>query len=142
MSEGINKVILLGNVGKDPELRYTSGGQAVCELRLATTEKYSGRDGQNKESTEWHRVIVWGKQGENVKQYVQKGRQLYVEGRIQTRTWDDRDGKKQYTTEVVAARVLFLGGGGGRRSDGPGDEPPPPADHDIPPSGGDDDIPF
>jgi single-strand DNA-binding protein len=143
MSEGINKVILLGNVGQDPELRYTPSGQAVCDLRLATTERRAGRDGaQAKEYTEWHTVVVWGKQGENVKQYVQKGRQLYVEGRIQTRSWDDRDGKKRYTTEVVANKVLFIGGGGGRRSEGGSDEPPPPSDADVPPSGGDEEIPF
>jgi single-strand DNA-binding protein len=142
-ADGVNTVLLLGNVGQDPELRYTGGGQAVCDLRLATTARYPGKDGQIRESTDWHTVIVWGKQGENVKQYLAKGRQAFVEGRVKTRSWTDRDGNPRLTTEVVASRVIFVGGGGARRSEGYDDAPPPPSDRDLPPSaGGDDDIPF
>jgi single-strand DNA-binding protein len=155
----VNKVILVGNLGKDPELRYTPGGQAVCDLRLATTDSYTGKDGEKKESTEWHTVVVWGKQAENCSQYLSKGRQVYVEGRLRTRSWDDKEGKKQYRTEVVAQTVQFLGGagagagaggaerserrappprsaGGGAGGGGGGGEPPddmgPPPDDDIP----------
>ena len=150
----LNKVMLIGNVGADPELRKTSGGNSVCELRIATNERWTGQDGQAQERTEWHRVIVWGRQADNVAKYLTKGRSAYVEGRIQTREWTDKEGNKRYTTEIVANQVLFLsqgaggGGGGGRRSDGP----PPFSDADAP-SGdfggggggggfGDDDIPF
>ena len=146
---GINKVILIGNLGADPELRYTSGGQAVTELRLATTRSWTGKDGKRQEDTQWHRVVVWGKQAEHCKEYLSKGRQCYVEGRLQTRQWEDRDGNKRYTTEVVAETVQFLGGGKGGGGGGGAsyDEPPPPDDHDLAPSrsgggGGDDDIPF
>jgi single-strand DNA-binding protein len=138
---GVNKVILVGNLGADPELRYTSGGQAVTELRLATSRKYTGKDGSTQEDTQWHRVVVWGKQAENCKQYLSKGRQCYVEGRLQTRQWEDRDGNKRYTTEVVAEQVQFLGGG--RGGGATFDDAPPPDDRNAPPAGGpDDDIPF
>jgi single-strand DNA-binding protein len=136
---GINKVILIGNLGADPELRYTSGGQAVADIRLATTRKWTGKDGKSQEDTQWHRVVVWGKQAENCKEYLAKGRQIYLEGRLQTRQWEDRDGNKRYTTEVVAEQVMFLGGKGG--GGGGVDEAPPPDDSHAP-SIGDDDIPF
>jgi single-strand DNA-binding protein len=138
---GVNKVILIGNLGADPELRYTSGGSAVADLRLATTRKYTTKDGTSQEDTQWHRIVVWGKQAENCKEYLSKGRQVYVEGRLQTRQWEDRDGNKRYTTEVVAVQVQFLGGGRGGGGGGV-DGPPPPADGDMPPDLGDDDIPF
>ena len=138
----INKVILIGNLGADPELRYTSGGSAVADLRLATSRKWTAKDGTSKEETEWHRVVVWGKQAETCKEYLSKGRQIYVEGRLQTRQWEDRDGNKRYTTEVVAETVKFLGGGGGSRGAAGTGEPPPPSDGDVPSSLGDDDIPF
>src|ERR1051325_4567792 len=109
----INKVIVIGNLGADPELRYTPGGQAVCDLRVATTEQWTDKSGERKEQTEWHRVVVWGKQAENCSQYLSKGRQVYVEGRLRTRQWDDKDGNKRYTTEIVAQTVQFLGGGRG-----------------------------
>jgi len=143
MAEGINKVILVGNLGADPELRYTSGGQAVCDMRMATSEKWTGKDGQPQERTEWHRIVVWGRSAESCNEYLNKGSQAYVEGRIQSRKWEDRDGNTRYTTEIVATRVLFLGGGG-RKSGGSGgfDEPPPLNDQDVPASNGDDDIPF
>lgn len=140
----VNKVILIGNLGADPELRYTTGGTPVAEMRLATNRKYKNRDGQMTEEVEWHRVVVWGKQGENVKEYLAKGRSVYVEGRLRTRKWEDRDGKPRYTTEVVADLVQFLGGRGGGGG-GEYGEPPPPDDADAPaaPSDmGDDDIPF
>lgn len=137
----INKVILIGNLGADPELRYTSGGSAVADLRVATSRRWTGKDGSTQEDTQWHRVVVWGKQAETCKEYLTKGRQIYVEGRLQTRQWEDRDGNKRYTTEVVAETVKFLGGGGRGAAAGAG-EPPPPGDGDAPPQFGDDDIPF
>jgi len=144
MAEGINKVILVGNLGADPELRYTSGGQAVCDMRMATSEKWKGKDGQMQEKTEWHRIVVWGRSAESCNEYLNKGSQAYVEGRIQTRKWEDRDGNTRYTTEIVANRVLFLSGGGRRDGGGGGGtgEPPPPSDNDAPSDVGSDDIPF
>lgn len=117
----INKVILVGNLGQDPELRTTGGGQAVGSLSIATTEKYKDREGNLQERTEWHKVVVWGRDAENVHKYCKKGRQLYVEGRLQTRKWQDKEGKDRYTTEVVADVVRFLGsgqGGGGEEGGG------------------------
>ena len=140
----INKVILIGNLGADPELRYTSGGTPVADLRLATSRKFKGRDGGMQEDTQWHRVVVWSKQAENCKEYLSKGSQVYIEGRLQTRQWEDRDGNKRYTTEVVAETVQFLGGRGGGGGGGYA-EPPPPDDIDAPVDGSsppEDDIPF
>lgn len=117
----INKVILVGNLGQDPELRTTGGGQAVGSLSIATTEKFKDREGNLQERTEWHKVVVWGRDAENVHKYCKKGRQLYVEGRLQTRKWQDKEGKDRYTTEVVADVVRFLGsgqGGGGEEGGG------------------------
>lgn len=110
---GINKVILIGNLGRDPELRYTQGGTAVCTLSIATTRSYNNRNNERVEETEWHRVVVWSKQAEFCNQYLTKGRQVYIEGRLQTRSYDDKDGIKRYSTEVVADTVQFLGGRGG-----------------------------
>lgn len=110
----VNKVILVGNLGQDPELRSTQAGQSVCSLRLATTDRFKDRDGNMQDRTEWHTVVVWGRQAEIVNQYCRKGKQIYVEGRLQTRKWQDRDGKDRYTTEIVADTVRFLGGSGGR----------------------------
>jgi len=116
MAEGINKVILIGTLGFDPDHRMTPGGQAVATMRLVTNETYMDRNsGQRKESSEWHRVVVWGKTADLVKQYLHKGRQVYVEGKLKSREWE-KDGQKRTTTEVVAQRVVFLGG----RSDGGG----------------------
>lgn len=108
----VNKVILIGNLGADPELRSTQTGQSVCSLRLATSEKYKDRDGNMQERTEWHKVVVWGPQAETVNKYCKKGKQIFLEGRIQTRKWQDKNGADQYTTEIVAENVRFLGGGG------------------------------
>lgn len=111
---GVNKVILIGNLGRDPELRYTQGGQPVANFSIATTETWNKKDGSGKdERTEWHRIVAWGRTGELCAQYLAKGRTCYVEGRLQTREWEDREGKKQRTTEVVANTVQFLGGRGG-----------------------------
>jgi single-strand DNA-binding protein len=115
---GINKVILVGNVGRDTEVRYTNSGTAVGSFSLATSETFNDRDGQRQERTEWHNIVVWGKQAEIAGQYVKKGRQLYVEGRLQTRDWVDPQGVKHYKTEIVANRFQLLGrreenGGGG-----------------------------
>lgn len=112
MAGSVNKVIVLGNLGANPELKYLPSGQAVCEMRVATTETYRDRNEQPQERTEWHRIVVWGKTAENCAKFLQKGRQVYVEGRLQTRSWDDKEGKKQYMTETVANHVVFLGGGG------------------------------
>ncbi len=109
----VNKVILVGNLGRDAELRYTPGGAAVATLNLATTEVWNDKAGQRQERTEWHRIVLWGKTAESLSEYLTKGKQIYVEGRLQTRQWDDRDGNKRYTTEVRSDRVVLLGGGGG-----------------------------
>lgn len=127
----VNKVILVGNLGNDPELRNTSGGNPVCNFNVATNEVWTGKDGQKNERTEWHKIVVWGKQAENCEQYLKKGRQVYVEGKNQTRSWEDNDGVKRYVTEVIARQVVFLSGGsedGGRRDEAP----PPQDDSDIP----------
>src|SRR5947209_12446561 len=110
---GVNKVILIGNLGKDPEVRYTPSGQAVANFTIATNENWTDKQGQKQERTEWHRVVVWGKMAEVVGQHLTKGRQVYVEGRLQTRSWDDKtSGQKRYATEIVANTVQFLGGAG------------------------------
>jgi single-strand DNA-binding protein len=135
----VNKAIILGNLGKDPEVRYTNGGQAVANFSVATNEKWT-KDGQSQERTEWHRIVVWGKQAENCGQYLRKGRSVYIEGRIQTREYE-KDGQKRYTTEIVADRVQFLGGRGEDSSGGSGSRSSD--DFGAPPSSGsDDDIPF
>jgi single-strand DNA-binding protein len=122
MAGSVNKVILIGNLGANPEMKYLPSGQAVCELRLATNEQWTDKQGQKQERVEWHSVQVWGKTAENCSQYLSKGRSVYVEGALRTRSWDDKEsGKKQYKTEVVAQRVVFLGGGPGEgRAPGPG----------------------
>jgi single-strand DNA-binding protein len=109
----VNKVILVGNLGRDAELRYTPGGAAVATLNLATTEVWNDKGGQRQEKTEWHRVVLWGKTAESLNEYLVKGKQIYVEGRLQTRQWDDKDGNKRYTTEIRGDRVVLLSSGGG-----------------------------
>ena len=147
----VNKVIVIGNLGRDPELRYTAGGQAVASFSVATNERWNDRDGKPQERTEWHRIVVWGKTAENCANYLQKGRPVYVEGRLQTREWEDKEGQKRQTTEIVAQTVQFLGGreggGAGPRAGGaagaggagggdaprePGPGSPPPDEKDIP----------
>ena len=109
----VNKVILVGNLGRDAELRYTPGGAAVATLNMATTEVWNDKAGARQEKTEWHRIVLWGKTAESLNEYLTKGKQIYVEGRLQTRQWDDKDGNKRYTTEIRGDRVVLLGGGGG-----------------------------
>src|SRR5471032_2783038 len=112
----VNKVILVGNLGRDAELRYTPGGAAVATLNLATTEVWNDKQGAKQEKTEWHRVIFWGKVAESLTEYLTKGKQVYVEGRLETRQWNDKDGNKRYTTEIKGDKIVLLGGGGGRSS--------------------------
>jgi single-strand DNA-binding protein len=159
MAEGLNRVMLLGNLGADPELRHTQGGQAVLNLRLATTESYVDKDRQRKERTDWHNVVVWGRRGEALAKFLTKGSSLFVEGSLRTSSYEGRDGQKRWKTEVIARNIL-LTGGGGRRSAGPDayddrgggyDQSPPPGPaYDPGPGpapadafgGEDDDIPF
>lgn len=108
---GVNKVIVLGRLGADPEVKNISPTQTVARLSVATSETWNDREGQKQERTEWHRVVVWGKLAELCGKYLVKGRQVYVEGRLQTRSWEDNQGQKKYTTEIVANTVQFLGGG-------------------------------
>jgi single-strand DNA-binding protein len=156
----VNKVILIGNLGADPELKYTPSNRPVCNLSVATNEVFKDKAGQRQERTEWHRVTVWGEQAEHCSKYLSKGRSVYVEGRLQTRSWDDKEGKKRYSTDIVADRVVFLSGasgegggarrgqGGGQSRGGWGDEGgggPPASEPSEPASGpgpSDDDIPF
>ncbi|MEE2961293.1 MAG: single-stranded DNA-binding protein [Myxococcota bacterium] len=112
MANGVNKVILVGHLGADPEVRYTPGGQAVANFSLATSESWTDKSGQRQDKTEWHRIVVWGKLAELCGEYLAKGRQVYLEGKIKTRSWEDRDGNKRYTTEVEARDIRFLGGRG------------------------------
>ena len=139
----VNKVILVGNLGRDVELRYTPGGSAVATLNLATTEVWNDRDGQRKEDTQWHRVVLWGKTAESLADYLTKGKQIYVEGKLQTRKWKDKDGNDKYTTEIRGDRVVLLGGAGGGKPAADRTEPAPQSE-----SGKeaveltDDDIPF
>jgi len=131
MAQGINKVILIGNLGNDPELKSIPSGNSVCEFSLATNESWTDKSGQKQDRTEWHRIVVWGKTGENCAKYLSKGRQCYVEGRLRTRSWEDKEGNKRYTTEIVASTVQFLGGGQGGSSSGGGER-----------NASQDDIPF
>jgi single-strand DNA-binding protein len=156
MAEGLNRVMLLGNLGADPELRMTSGGQAVLKLRLATSETYLDRNKVRQERTEWHSVVVWGRRGEALAKILAKGSRIFVEGGLRTSSYDDKEGHKRYKTEVVANNIILSGGGGGRsgggggprQSDGPGEEdaPSPGGGGGFPDAdyggGGDDEIPF
>jgi len=145
----VNKVILVGKLGADPEVRYTSGGSAVATFSIATNERWKDKNtGDRQERTEWHRIVAWGRLGEICGEYLSKGKQVYIEGRLQTRSWDDRDGNKRYTTEVVAANMVMLGsapGGAGHamedfsegdasqgRKGSPAGPKTPPDDDDIP----------
>lgn len=113
MARGVNKVILVGNLGQDPELRYTGSGTAVCNMRLATNESYKDSDGNLVDKTEWHNVVVWSRLAEICGEYLKKGSQVYFEGSLQTRQWEDRDGNTRYTTEVKAREMMMLSGRGG-----------------------------
>jgi single-strand DNA-binding protein len=147
----VNKALLIGNLGKDPEVRFTASGRAVARFPVATSEVWNDAEGQRQERTEWHNVVVWGKQAETCGQYLAKGRQVFVEGSIRTRQYDDKEGNRRYITEIVAMRVQFLSarggapmgdeagdfGGGGARGRAPaavgaGDDVAPMDDEDIP----------
>ena len=111
---GVNKVILVGHLGSDPETRHTQGGTPVGNFRLATTERWVSKGGEKSERTEWHRIVVWGKLAEICSEYLGKGKQVYIEGRLQTRQWQDKDGNNRYTTEVTATNMVMLGKAGDR----------------------------
>ena len=145
----LNKVMLIGNLGKDPEVRYTTSGQAVASFNLATSEKFKNKSGDWEERTEWHRVTLWGKLAEIAGEYLAKGKTVYIEGRLQTRKWTDRDGNDKYTTEIVGDKMQMLGGkgdsgsssGGGARRPAAGGVADTTVSYDEPPFQ-DDDIPF
>jgi single-strand DNA-binding protein len=145
----VNKVILLGNLGADPELRYTNSGTAVANFRIATNERWNDRNGEQQERTEWHNIVAWGKLGEICGKYLKKGRPVFVEGRLQTRSWEDQSGNKRYTTEIVALNMQMIGRAGESADAGSTWEPrqaeaPEQAVPDIPvgSSASDDDLPF
>ncbi len=144
----VNRVILVGRLGRDPEIRYTPGGQAVANFSVATDETFKDRNGERQKRTEWHRIVAWGKQAEIAQQYLKKGSLIYVEGRIQTRQWDDREGQKRTSFEIVANNFRMLGGraesaaaagaGAGHEVEAVGAVPEEPAGPEI----SDEDIPF
>ena len=133
---GLNKIMAIGNLGGDPELRYTNSGASVCEMRVAVNESWTDKQGQRQEATEWLRVVAWGKLAENCAKYLAKGRPVYLEGRLKTRKWQDKEGNDRWTTEVVAQEVKFLGSGGAKQEQGP------PAQDDGFAGRDDDPIPF
>jgi single-strand DNA-binding protein len=139
---GVNKVILVGNLGKDPEVRYLEGGVAVAKFPLATSETYKGKDGNKVEQTEWHNVVLWRGLAEVAEKYLHKGSSVYVEGKIRTRSWDDKEGNKRYSTEIVADQMTMLGG---KKSED-GHHPEPAARQEEPsfaaPTAPTDDLPF
>ncbi len=170
MAEGLNRVMLLGNLGADPELRYTQSGSAVLNMRLATTESYLDRNKVRQERTDWHNIVLWGKRGEALAKFLTKGTTIFVEGGLRTSSYDDKEGNKRYKTEIHATNIILAGrgrggggeagdpsggggagggGGGGRRGGGgpSGSAPPSGGMDEAPPDfgapgGGDDDIPF
>jgi single-strand DNA-binding protein len=144
MARGVNKVILVGNLGKDPEVRYMANGNAIANITLATTESWKDKQsGETQEKTEWHRVVMFRRLGEIAGEYLKKGSQVYIEGKLQTRKWQDNSGNDRYTTEIVASEMQMLGGRGGGSAGSPADAAParsapaPAAAGDF-----DDDIPF
>jgi single-strand DNA-binding protein len=141
MANGLNKAILIGNLGRDPEVRYTPSGLGVANFSIATSETWTNKEGEKETRTEWHRIVAFGKLGEICGEYLSKGKQVYIEGRIQTRDWEDKDGIKRYTTEIVASQMLMLGSrdaGEPLRTEGPafkdsqGSPIQAPEDDDIP----------
>lgn len=133
----VNKVIVLGNLGADGEMRSTTGGASVTTLSLATTETWNDKNGKRQEQTEWHRIVLWGKIAESLTEYCKKGKQLYVEGRLKTRQWDDKNGVKRYTTEIRADNVVLLSGQGQQRRTTQRESPA-----DVPTNDLDDEIPY
>ena len=135
---GVNKVLLIGRLGSDPEIRYTNSGAPVATFRIATSESWTGKDGKKDERTEWHRIVAWGKLGELCGEYLNKGRRVFIEGRLQTRNWDDKSGNKRYITEIVANNVQFLDGPSKKGTKDESFETPQQESHQPP----EDDIPF
>jgi len=141
MSKGVNKVILVGHLGKDPEVRYSASGAALANITVATSEQWKDKNtGEKQERTEWHRVVFFSRLAEIVGEYLKKGAQIYIEGRLQTRKWQDKDGNDRWTTEIVANEMQMLGGGSGQRSSVAQDSQPP--QQSAIPDDFDDDIPF
>lgn len=143
MADGLNRVMLLGNLGADPELKMTPGGQAVLKLRLATSESYLDRNKTRQEKVEWHSCTIWGKRAEALAKFLSKGARVFIEGRLQTTSYDNKEGVKVYKTEIVANNVILCGGGdrGGQRQ-APSTSAPSTESDTESPFGGDDDIPF
>lgn len=143
--KSLNRVQLIGRLGKNPEVRYTANGSAVANFSLATNETWTGKDGQKNERTEWHNLVAWGKLGEICGEYLTKGKQIYIEGRLNTRSWEDKDGNKRYTTEIRAENMIMLGGpgSGSGAGAGPGSDHTA-AEHEAPDGAStiEDDIPF
>lgn len=137
----LNKVMLIGNLGKDPEVRYTASGQAVAGFSLATSEKFKNKSGEWEERTEWHRVTLWGKLAEIAGEYLSKGKTVYIEGRLQTRKWQDNSGNERYTTEIVGDKMQMLSPKGERKGGDSGGSSSGGGSYDEPPFQ-DDDIPF
>ncbi len=133
----VNKAILIGRLGADPEVRYTPGGAAVANFNIATDDAYTDKNGQKQEKTEWHRIVAWGRTAELAGQYLKKGREVYIEGKIETREWQDKDGNRRYTTEIKAQNVTFLSGGQrGEPTGSEGDDASGGGGHGGPPAGG------
>ncbi|MGH7493729.1 MAG: single-stranded DNA-binding protein [bacterium] len=145
-SRGINKVLLIGHVGRDPEVKYTPGGMAISNFSVATTDAYKDKSGNLQERTEWHRIVTFGRTAEVMGEYLKKGQQVFVEGRLQTRSWDDEKGQKRYITEIVALSVQFLGKkseSAGSSGAGTADIPPPSEDYAAPAGApSEEDLPF
>ncbi|MFO8058549.1 MAG: single-stranded DNA-binding protein [bacterium] len=140
----LNKALIIGNLGRDPEVRYLPSTQAVANFSVATNERFQNKEGEWQEKTEWHRVVIFGKQAETVGQYLSKGDRVFIEGKIQTRSWEGKDGQKRYTTEIVGFNFIMLGGGSGGGEGGGGGtgsdyEPDYSQESQAPP---DDDVPF
>lgn len=138
----VNKAILVGNLGKDPELRYTPSGTAVCTFSLATTDRFKNKQGEQQDRTEWHNIVVWAGLAEICGKYLTKGKQVYLEGRIQNRSYDDRDGNKRYISEIVVSEMQMLGRAGDQGSGGSGGGTSRPSAQYNEPSGGRDEAPF
>ena len=143
----VNKVIIVGHLAADPEVRYTGSGTAVSHFRIATNESWTGKDGKKEERTEWHRIVAWAKLGEICAEYLSKGRQVFVEGKLRTNSWETKEGEKRYNTEIVASNVVFLGNRGsgdyaGSRSDQSTGAASSAPVNDAPSFAGDEDIPF
>lgn len=143
---GVNKVILVGNLGSDPTLRFTPNGTPVCNFNIATTERFTSKEGEKESRTEWHRIVTWSRLAEICNEYLKKGKQVYIEGRLQTRSWEDQNGNKKFTTEVVATNMVMLGRAGEAPVDVPAQEfPSEETAAPAPAQAGasdDDDLPF